>query len=54
METRLSILFYGRKTLQKADQLLAIYLRVTINGQRFEVVQNVMLKRVNGLSGLVK
>ncbi len=37
METRLSILFYGKKSLQKADKLLAIYLRVTINGQRFEV-----------------
>ncbi len=37
METRLSILFYGKKCLQKADKLLAIYLRVTINGQRFEV-----------------
>lgn len=37
METRLSILFYGKKSLQKADKLLAIYLRATINGQRFEV-----------------
>jgi hypothetical protein len=37
METRLSILFYGKKSLQNADKLLAIYLRVTLNGQCFEV-----------------
>lgn len=37
METRLSILFYGKKTRQDSNKLLSIYLRVTINGQRFEV-----------------
>ena len=37
METRLSILFYGKKNMQNSDKLLAIYLRVTINGERFEV-----------------
>jgi len=38
METRLSILFYGKKTSRKErDKILSIYLRVTINGERFEV-----------------
>lgn len=37
METRLSILFYGKKTKLESDKELSIYLRVTINGQRFEV-----------------
>jgi hypothetical protein len=34
METRLSILFYGKKTKLESDKELSIYLRVTINGQR--------------------
>jgi len=37
MEARLSILFFGKKTKNESDKLLSIYLRVTINGQRFEV-----------------
>ncbi len=37
METRMSILFYGKKTKNESDKLLSIYLRVTINGERFEV-----------------
>ena len=37
METRLSILFYGKKTKQDSDKTLSIYLRVTIQGERFEV-----------------
>ena len=37
METRLSILFYGKKTKLESDKELSIYLRVTINGERFEV-----------------
>src|SRR6516162_3485506 len=37
METRLSILFYGKKNMQNSERLLAIYLRATIDGQRFEV-----------------
>lgn len=37
METRLSILFYAKKSLQNSNKLLAIYLRATINGKRFEV-----------------
>lgn len=37
MEARLSILFYGKKTKLESDKELSIYLRVTINGQRFEV-----------------
>lgn len=37
METRLSILFYGKTTKKTADDLVPLYLRVTIGGQRFEV-----------------
>lgn len=37
METRLSILFYAKKSLQNSNKILAVYLRVTINGKRFEV-----------------
>ncbi|MBA2500228.1 MAG: site-specific integrase [Chitinophagaceae bacterium] len=37
METRLSILFYGKKTKLNSEKTLSIYLRVTIEGQRFEV-----------------
>ena len=37
MEARMSILFYGKKNKLTSDKLLPIYLRVTIDGQRFEV-----------------
>jgi hypothetical protein len=37
METRMTVLFYGKKTRVESDKLLSIYLRVTINGERFEV-----------------
>ena len=37
MEVRTSILFFGKKTKNESDKELSIYLRVTINGERFEV-----------------
>jgi site-specific recombinase XerD len=37
MEARMSILFYGKKNALHSSRKLAIYLRVTINGERFEV-----------------
>ncbi|MDQ2720616.1 MAG: site-specific integrase [Bacteroidota bacterium] len=37
METKMSMLFYGKKTKNESTKLLSIYLRVTINGKRFEV-----------------
>ena len=37
MEARMSILFYGKKTALDSSKKLWIYLRVTINGERFEV-----------------
>src|SRR5689334_6140917 len=37
MEARMSILFFGKKTKNESDKQLSIYLRVTINGERFEV-----------------
>jgi len=36
MDTRLSILFYGKKAKMTKDNLVPLYLRVTIAGQRFE------------------
>ena len=33
----MSILFFGKKTKNDSDKSLSIYLRVTINGERFEV-----------------
>ncbi len=33
----MSILFFGKKTKNECEKLLTIYLRVTINGERFEV-----------------
>lgn len=36
METRFSILFYGKKAKMTKDGLVPIYLRVTIGGERFE------------------
>ena len=36
METRLSILFYGKKAKTTREGLMPIYLRVTIGGKRFE------------------
>lgn len=33
----MTILFFGKKTKNESKKLLSIYLRVTINGDRFEV-----------------
>src|SRR5580693_5489868 len=40
MESKMSILFYGKKSRKNNDNLLPIYLRVTIEGKRFEVTTN--------------
>ena len=37
MTTKMNVLFYGKKTRVESDKLFSIYLRVTINGERFEV-----------------
>ncbi|WP_149244285.1 site-specific integrase [Dyadobacter sp. 32] len=37
METRFSILFYGKKAKMTKEGLVPIYLRVTIGGERFEI-----------------
>lgn len=37
MDTKISILFYGRKAKTTRDNLLPIYLRVTIQGRRLEL-----------------
>ena len=36
MDTKISILFYGKISKKTTDNLIPIYLRVTINGMRFE------------------
>lgn len=40
METKMSILFYGKTAKTTTDGKVPIYLRVTINGKRFEVSTN--------------
>ncbi len=37
MDTKLSILFYGKTSKTTNEDLLPIYLRVTIDGKRFEI-----------------
>jgi len=37
MDTKLSILFYGKRAKITADELLPIYMRITIECQRFEI-----------------
>jgi hypothetical protein len=37
METKMTILFYGKKNKMTTEALLPIYLLVTIDGRRFEV-----------------
>src|SRR5690349_217192 len=36
MDTKLSILFYSKTSKQTKDRLTPIYLRVTIDGERFD------------------
>ncbi|WP_162052271.1 Arm DNA-binding domain-containing protein [Pontibacter pamirensis] len=40
MDTKISILFYGKKSKTTTDNLLPIYLRITINGKRLETCTN--------------
>jgi len=40
METKMNILFIGKKSRITTQKLLPIYLRVTIEGKRFEVATN--------------
>jgi hypothetical protein len=37
MDTKLSVLFHGKRTKSQKDTLLVVYLRVTIDGQRMEI-----------------
>ncbi|MFT4155204.1 Arm DNA-binding domain-containing protein [Parafilimonas sp.] len=53
METKLSILFYSKTSKTTKDGLVPIYLRVTINGARFEqavmVAYAAMSKKVKNI-----
>ncbi len=40
METKMNILFIGKRSRITTQKLLPIYLRVTIEGKRFEVATN--------------
>ncbi|HEX7458871.1 MAG TPA: Arm DNA-binding domain-containing protein [Ginsengibacter sp.] len=40
METKMNILFIGKKSRITTHKLLPIYLRVTIEGKRFEIATN--------------
>ncbi len=44
MKTRLSILFYPKSSNQKENNLVPIYLRVTLNGKRFEMSTDRMVE----------
>lgn len=44
METKMTILFYGKKSRITRHQLLPIYMRVTIEGNRFEVATHQHVK----------
>lgn len=48
METKLSILFYSKTSKTTKDGLVPIYLRVTINGARFEQSTQRYIPRTNG------
>ncbi len=54
METKLSILFYSKTSKITRDGLVPIYLRVTINGVRFNKGRNGILPYLNGLLMQVK
>ena len=48
METKMNILFIGKKSRITTQKLLPIYLRVTIEGKRFEVATNHQVELPNG------
>jgi hypothetical protein len=49
METKLSILFYSKTSKTTKDGMVPIYLRVTINGARFEQSTQRYILPENGL-----
>ena len=50
MDTKLSVLFYGKRTKSQNTSLLAIYLRITIDGQRMEISTKRTIEKEKWLS----
>jgi len=51
MKTRLSVLFYPKSSNQKESNLVPIYLRVTLNGKRFEMSTDRMVNPKSWIPG---
>lgn len=51
MKTRLSVLFYPKSSNQKENSLVPIYLRVTLNGKRFEMSTDRMVNPNSWIPG---
>src|SRR5260221_12028954 len=51
METKMNILFFGKKPKKMTGEQLPIYMRVTINGKRFEVSANSVVGRSRWIAG---
>ena len=56
MESKMSIMFIGKKSRITKHQLLPIYMRVTIEKKRFEVAthQHVKSSELSALAGRIK
>jgi len=54
METKMSILFYGKTSKITIDEKLPLYMRVTIAGQRFDVAANSFIERAKWTAGTGK
>jgi hypothetical protein len=54
MDTKLSILFYRKTTKKTYDDKLPIYMRVTIDGYRFEVATNASIEQAKWQAGAGK
>lgn len=48
MKTKITVLYYLRKSKVNAQAQMPIYQRITINGQRFDVSTGLLSKNTNG------
>lgn len=54
METKMSILFYGVKSKKTSDEKVPLYLRITIDGRRFDVATNMCVESSKWSAGAAK
>jgi hypothetical protein len=54
MDTKMSILFYGKTTKKTSDGKLPIYMRIIIEGQRFEISTNSFIEQARWQAGAGK